>query len=393
MSKSKRRESPKAALMVALLAGLNTSAQAQAIEDDLAPAIEPAAPAAPESRRTLDDVSVNAFGDAFYLVDWNRPDRPSAPSDVAHRAFDHAAGFGLAFAGLDVRYAREHFGVTLDLRFGEGAARLIGNDTPVLGNVKQAFVSYMPTSSVSIDFGQFDTLYGAEVADSWRNLNYTRGALYYLMQPFYHTGLRASWQATRGLRLTGMVVNGTNNPIDGNVSPHVGLQASVQPSSGFGVSLGYYAGAGSSGFGDASEPTSNDDWEHFVDVVLTAGNERVSFVGNLDVYASGPDSGVNEGRSMYWGGSAALGVVALEELRFGLRGEILQDPDGFIGDGWEWLATGTFTIDVRPVPNVILRLDNRIEAADLAVFAGADGPATRKTWFATTLGVVVTSDP
>ncbi len=345
-------------------------------------------------RSTWDDIDVHVFGDAFYLADWNRPDSTTAPSDVAHRAFDHANGFGLAFAGFDFRYRGERFGATIDLRFGEGARRLIGNPSPVYSLIKQAYVTYAPSDDVSIDLGQFDTIYGAEVADSWRNLNYTRGALYYLMQPFYHTGLRASWQASEKLGLTAMLVNGTNNPIDANLSPHLGLQSTYTPSDAFALVLGYYTGPGSSGFGDDADPGSNDDWEHFFDLVVTASAGPVSFVGNLDVYLSGPDSGVNApDRSAYWGGSAALGIRALDELRFALRAEVLQDPDGYIGDGWDWLTTGTFTIDVRPVPNVVLRLDNRIEYADVPIFADQDGPASSKMWFATTLGLVVTSDP
>ena len=49
--------------------------------------------------------------------------------------------------------------------------------------------------------------------------------------------------------------------------------------------------------------------------------------------------------------------------------------------------------DFRPVPNVILRLDNRVEVADTRIFTDSDGPASSKTWFATTLGVVVSSNP
>jgi hypothetical protein len=42
---------------------------------------------------------------------------------------------------------------------------------------------------------------------------------------------------------------------------------------------------------------------------------------------------------------------------------------------------------------VVLRLDNRVEVADTRIFTDGDGPASSKTWFATTLGVVVTSNP
>ena len=345
-----------------------------------------------DERSFWDDFKVHAFADAHYLADWLLPDVPTANA-LKHRAFTPSQGFGFAFAGLDVRYATEHFGATLDLRFGQGAARLIGSDSPALGNVKQAFASWMPIEGLQLDIGQFDTLYGAEVADSWRNLNYTRGALYYLMQPFYHVGLRGSYQLSERLGLTAMVVNGTNNPVDNDISPHVGLRLALGLPGGIRMAIGYYAGAGSSGFGDASDPTTSDDWEHLGDLVIGGEWGPVSLVFNGDVYASGPDSGLN-GRSMYWGSSLTLGFEIVDELRVALRGELLYDPDQYIGDGWDTLSTGTLTFDVRPIANLIIRLDNRIEHANTEVFTeGGDPMPGNTTWFASVLGVVVTSDP
>ncbi|MCA9612310.1 MAG: outer membrane beta-barrel protein, partial [Myxococcales bacterium] len=179
------------------------------------PEPEPAAAPADPEPSVWDRMSLNVFGDAYYMVDWNRPDSRTAPQDVGHRAFDSQAGFGLAFGGLDFRYAGDQFGATVDLRFGDGAARLLGNANPVFSVLKQAYVSWTPSEMLSFDLGQFDTIYGAEVADSWRNLNYTRGALYYLMQPFYHTGLRAKLTLNDRIGLTAMLVNGTNNPVNG----------------------------------------------------------------------------------------------------------------------------------------------------------------------------------
>ena len=354
---------------------------------------EPAEPmeATPSGHSFLDDLDVGVFADAHYMADWLLPDDPSANA-LGHRAFASSHGFGFAFAGLDVRYATGHFGATVDLRFGQGAYRLIGSDSPVLGNVKQAFASWMPVEGLQFDIGQFDTLYGGEVADSWRNLNYTRGALYYLMQPFYHVGLRGSYQLTEDFGVTAMVVNGTNNPVDNDLSPHVGLQLSMGLPAGLSVALGYYTGAGSSGFGDDTDPTSSDDWEHFVDLVVGGEWGPASMVFNADVYTSGPDSGLN-GRSTYWGASLAFGLEVAEPFRVGLRGELLHDPEQYIGDGWDTLATGTLTLDVRPAPNVIIRLDNRVEHANTPIFTSGGDVGSEETWFSSVLGVVVTSDP
>ncbi len=343
-----------------------------------------------EEPTVWDSLSANVFADAFYMADWNRPSDPTAASSVPHRAFDSSHGFQLAFAGLDVAYEGEQVGATINLRFGDGARRLIGNDEPVFSVLKQGYLTWSPTEQLSFDLGQFDTIYGAEVADSWQNLNYTRGALYYLMQPFYHTGLRAGYQVNDTVSLTGLIVNGTNNPIDNNQSPHVGLQVGLTPSDDLGFWLGYYGGAGSSGFGGNPE-RSDDEWEHFFDAVLNVTAGDLTFVGNADFYLSGPDTG--EGPSFYWGASAALGYALTEMFGVAGRVEFLHDPTErapgtpFISGAYDWLATGTVTLDFKPIENLIIRLDNRIEFAEADVFADKDG--VTDIWFATTLGAVV----
>src|SRR5690606_26093447 len=94
---------------------------------------------AKEESHWYDDISVGAFGDAFYMADWNLPANPQAALNAPHRAYDYTNGFGLAFAGLDVAYAGKKVGATLSLRYGAGAARLIGNSNGVLSTVAQAF--------------------------------------------------------------------------------------------------------------------------------------------------------------------------------------------------------------------------------------------------------------
>ncbi|MGB5683064.1 MAG: outer membrane beta-barrel protein, partial [Polyangiales bacterium] len=93
-------------------------------------------------------------------------------------------GFGLNFAGGDLMLTGEKFALRLDLRFGPGAPLL----SPI-APIKQAYASWMPAEKLNIDVGFFDTIYGAEVVDEWANANYTRGALYFLRQPFNHMGL------------------------------------------------------------------------------------------------------------------------------------------------------------------------------------------------------------
>ena len=347
------------------------------------------------ARRWFDDISVGAFGDAFYMADWNMPADPQATLAAPHRAYDYTQGFGLAFAGLDVAYAGENVGVTLSLRYGAGADRLIGNANGVLSTVAQAFVTWTPNDALTFDLGSFGTIYGAEVAENWQNMNYTRGALYYLMQPFYHTGLRASYQVSDSIGLTALVVNGTNlNGLggfgeDGNHSPHLGLQLTVAPSDALNLAVGWYGGAGGSGFGPNS-PRDDGNWENFFDVVVNGELGRLSYIGNFDFYVI-PDGGAGEA-AYYWG---IMGGLAYDVGKgFGVAGrlEYLDDPkDRYISGAYDGLFTATATLQYKPIDNILIRLDAiRLEKAfgdGADIYSTKDG--TSSVGLSSTLGVVV----
>lgn len=343
----------------------------------------PAAPAPAESS----NLKISMFADAYYNFSTTKNGDAENPLDGSypfHRAYNRANGFGLSFMGADLVYDTEKFGATASLRFGPSVPIFYGADKGPLGidNILQAYVTYKPTSALAIDFGQFGTIYGAEVAESWRNLNYTRGGLYYAMQPFWHTGMRAKLAVTDELTLTGMVVNGVNNAIDsGSETPSIGVQAAYANDT-IGAVVGYLG----------SLNPAEDPWDHFVDVVVTASLGKLNLVFNGDVNmdtktASGSDT-------MFYGASLAAGLSLTDSFGLALRQEYLADPDGIIwGAADGYVITSTFTLDFRPDPSgkLIIRWDNRFEKGSGDFFVDRDGAGT-DIWIQSVLGLVVTTD-
>ncbi|HEY1534932.1 MAG TPA: porin, partial [Polyangiaceae bacterium] len=190
---------------------------------------EETAPAADED--WYDAFDVRLFADAYYSVNYNFP-KPQAGGNDLIRAFDTNNGFALAWAGLDISHPADPVGGTLALRFGPSAKRYNSSCLTAkcdadygLENVKQAFASWRPGgegSAVSLDFGKFDTIYGAEVAESQDNINYTRGALYWLGQPLFHTGLRVNVELGQYVSLRALAANGWNNSVDNNAGKTFG---------------------------------------------------------------------------------------------------------------------------------------------------------------------------
>lgn len=375
-----------------------------------APAEVTVAEAAPEEKETpwYEAFSVGAFVDAYGAIrsDSNtRPNFRGAPAGgYFHEAYVQADGFALAFAGLDVAYSTDKVGATISLRFGPGVNRFYAADQGPLGidNITQAFVTYKPTERLTLDLGQFGTIYGAEVLESWKNQNYSRGALYYAMQPFWHTGLRANLKVNDALSFNGLVINGVNNAFENNKSPSLGLQALITGGDVFTLAAGYLG---------ALNPREggNGPFHNFFDVVatVTAGDFKLVANADLNLYknAGGADS------ENWWGISLAPGYAFTDYLGASVRYEYLSDSanlwgmtttktpidledanNGAIPADTSSLSTITATLDIRPVSNIILRPEFRYEIAGDYYFFDKENVLSKNFWSAH-LGVVVATNP
>jgi len=379
------------------------------------------APAPVPEEKWYDGISVGAFVDAYGAIrsDSNEARNPMGatvanPVGYATEAYVQASGFGLAFAGADLAYSADRFGATISMRYGPGVNRFYAGDMGAFGvsNITQGYLTYKPTDSLTLDLGQFYTIYGAEVAESWRNVNYSRGALYYAMQPFWHTGLRANYKIGDMLAINGLVVNGVNTAFEGNKSPSLGLQFVFTPADAFAVTLGYLGGLNPRDGDDETAPTKN--FQDFFDLVATvnAGGFKLVLNGDLNLYKPafvaadpGTMTGASGGDGEYWWGVSAAPAFAftdfftlgarIEYLQDSVNSQLIQSKAGSVVTGKTKLATITGTLDFKPVPGssaVILRPEVRYEVAgDSNDTYNAGGTSTSDKFWSVHLGAVVTS--
>jgi len=342
------------------------------VEDVEAPEAEPA-------NQWADELTISTFADGYAQGIWTLPepfggDRSAV---IGYRPFTHIGGLTLSFAGFDMDYQAGPIGATLNLRFGTSVPRLLGPTSGLpdgMQFLKQAFVSWRAFEGFQVDFGQFDTIYGAEVSESWNNPTYSRGALYNLVQPFYHTGFRVAYSPVDELTITGLAVNGWNNVLDDNDMKTFGLHMTYA-SGPLTIAGGYLGGP---------EGAGNEDlWRHFADVVITIDLGDVDLSANADYVAEDLGGGTFD---QLWGVMAAGRVAFPPFIALALRGEYIGDPDDDTG-----LVTGTFTFEVTPTENIVLRLDNRVDVSTEDDFQDPDGRPS-ETVFSTILGVVVRSN-
>ena len=388
------------------------SAQTPPAPSDPAPDQPPTATPAPVAKepekKWYDVLNLGAFVDTYYSQNWNAP-KPNTGTNL-YQPYTAHAGFGLAWVGLDASVDPDPVGAVMQLRFGPAVPNLTLGDSAIpggIGFVQNGYVSWRPSGKdgkLTLIAGKFDTVYGAEVAQSQLNFNYTRSALY-SAQPFFHTGLRADIQVSDQFALKLLAVNGWNNTIDNNSGKSLGAQLSVTPAEGYVFSLGYMGGPEESDYVAAPPPApggvspgivrnvGNDSrMRHLVDIIgdmkLTPDFRVV--VNGTYVTQTVVDPANKSDKSVSWFGAELLARYAFSGVwAAAVRGEYIKDKDGLVtapNTKALSLVTGTLTLEAAPHKNLVIRLDNRLDLADAEVFSTLH--ATSKTQFTTTLGIV-----
>jgi hypothetical protein len=106
---------------------------------------------------------------------------------------------GMATVRLDATALAGKVGAVVDLGFGRRAEEFSYNDGEVstgkngfisLSNLKQAYITYAPSSKVKFTAGKFATHVGYELVDAPLNRNYSMSYMF-TNGPFFHTGLKA----------------------------------------------------------------------------------------------------------------------------------------------------------------------------------------------------------
>jgi hypothetical protein len=199
-----------------------------------------AAPAAsaPSSDSALStffkNTELSGFVDGYFGYNFNKPATRKAgverTFDVQHNSFS----LSMAELALEKKPTSDsRAGFRLDLDYGQTQTIVNATepgDKTVLQNLGQAYLSYLAPagSGLQIDFGKFVTPLGNEVIKAKDNWNYSRSLLFTSAIPFYHMGIRATYNFTDKFALAGYVVNGWNNVVDNNTAKTVAVAATLK---------------------------------------------------------------------------------------------------------------------------------------------------------------------
>jgi Putative beta-barrel porin-2, OmpL-like. bbp2 len=332
----------------------------------------PAAPAPPADSNPVltffKGTELSGFVDTYYSYNFNTPSKPCATAggvsifnclhnfDVAHNSFS----LNLAELALEKKpTADSRAGFRIDLDYGSAAAIVAGAEpggTPVYQNIQQAYVSFLaPTSkgSVQVDVGKFVTAAGDEVIETKDNWNYSRGLLFALAIPYYHTGVRAAYSPNDKVTVSGYVFNGWNNAADNNGGKSIGVSLTTKPSAAVSLTENYIGGPEIAG--------DNKDWRQLSDTVVTyTASPQVSLALNYDFG--------KELASQWQGVAAYLRYQPTAWFALSPRYEFFKDRDGFATGTKQNVQDLTVTLEFKHKDGALMRVEYRGDMSDTPFF-------------------------
>ncbi len=302
---------------------------------------------------------------------------------------------------LPVAAEGQRFGGRIDLQFGQATETLQGSSASeqrpqVWRNLYQAYGSYLAPvgSGLRIDFGKFASALGSGGNYTKDQINYSRSFLFNYL-PFYHTGLRASYDLSPKANLTYWLVNGAQQTEDFNGFKSQGFITTLKPSKNLSWNINYYFGQEQRDVASTLNPglpgsptqpglpTTNispapNGREHIFDTYATwSATSKLTLQGQADlvidrVFAQSPEQHTA-------GGSMHLKYLLPHNSYLAGRFEYVDDRSGLFSNTSQALKETTFTFNRQMAPGFLLFLEYRRDWSNQRFFltdtAGALTPA------------------
>jgi hypothetical protein len=304
------------------------------------------------------------------------------PGNIHQFDVDHNT-FQLDQTGLQVAYQpKEGFGALVDVIAGEDARILHlaedGHDSSF--DLRQAFLQYA-TGNLTVMAGKFVTLAGAEVINPTLNTNFSRSLLFFDSEPLTHTGVRGSY-VMGDLTFTAGLNNGWNTTSTSYGSKTGELSVAYAPASKlFAVAANAYMGKARAF--DAAGTLLYEGEKTLIDVVATYNvTSALTLILNFD-WDQQQNVPFVDGflHDASWNAAALYVNYAInDQFRVSVRGEYLDDTDGFVTGAHQTLKEGTITFGYSPVKSFELRAEFRYDKS------GAGTPTFFRTQAAVNAG-------
>lgn len=349
----------------------------------------PISPVAPEpaasERKPTFKISPTGYIEAYYAYNFNRPSNGITNA----RGFDNRHNtFSLSNAVLGANWEAGPVGGRLLLQVGStpstyylGEPGLSGSGAANASNaelwkyLQEAFVTYKAPvgRGLLLQLGLCTSPIGYEVIPVKDNWNWSRSNLFFGF-PYYHTGLRATYEWTDEVSTTFSVFNGWNSVVDDNEEKSLQTNITYRVPDKLLLQALY--------FGGIERPTGSPEgpyWRHHFDVV---GQYDLAAWLSLAAQADYGWEPNRIGTARWMAAAVYARFKPIDRVYVALRGDRLHEhlatektpgaraSSALFFGGVEWVTSGTATLDVRPHDQISVRLEYRHDVAEAPLYFG-----------------------
>lgn len=312
----------------------------------------------------------SASVDGYYR--YNFSGSPTSPYNNFTSFTNSQNSFEIGMASIKAEHTIGKVGVVADLGFGKRAEEFSYNDTRTLQVIKQAFVTYAPSSHVKFTMGKWATHIGYELVDAAANRNYSMSYMF-TNGPFFHTGIRTD--VTFGK--SGFMI-GIANPTDYTTTSSSTKTLIAQFSTACSDDR-WKAYLNYQGYSGAKRTMPGASSLNQVDVVVTGTVSSKLSIGYNGTIQSVEDEDIDKSKK-WWGSALYLNYDPSSVFGLTWRNEYFSDQKYGVklpGGGANIFAStlsGNIKLDnFRIIPE--LRIDN----ASKSIFTNSKGAASKGT--------------
>jgi len=337
--------------------------------------------------------TINFDIDGYYGYNFNRP----VGGVNLLRAYDVSSNsFSLNQANLifeqapDVASGRR-FGARLDLQFGQATEASQGNPAnelrpQVYRPIWQAYGTYIfPVGKgLSVDFGKWASPMGVETNYSKDQMNYTRSYFFDFL-PFYHMGVRATYQFNDAVTLAYAVVNGVQQAEDFNGFKSQMVFLTLHPTKAVSWNINYHNGQEQRDAGSGA-PTP-DGRLHILDSNVTwTVNPKLTLAAEGDyvinrVFSHSSPTHVD-------GGAVYARYQVTPRAALATRSEYLSDRGGLFSGTTQALKETTLTYEYKFADGFLMRTEWRRDFSNQPFFLTASAGVLKKEQNTATVGLM-----
>ena len=275
-------------------------------------------------------------------------------------------------------------GYSVKLIFGQDAefTQAAGLDLGTQGDLFEAnlTVNVPVGNGLKVLIGKFGTTMGYESTFTEENFNWSAGNLWVFVEPFTHTGVLLSYQATSELEVKLTLNNGWDVVADNNHGKSVMGTATYTLNDKTSMAL--------TGYGGPEQDANSSNWRKGVDFWIDQKfTPKLEGVAQID-YGAEDGADINGNKAEWFGLSGWLVYTVNDKWNVATRADYLKDGDGartsdapslapFPANNGQELTSVTLTVNFKPVEALRLAPEFRWDHSSMnTAFDGRDTQVT-----------------